>query len=181
MTTDLADELERLAKEATPGEWVVDGEDGHCGVYHAENCDRLMDLGLSDVEPSDDEANAALIVALRNALPAILSALRGEGCSECQAVSAAIGSVEFMDPPDGGDVPLSEQVRRMRAALTALRGEELRGIERFTDSERLWLITAANLLENNPDKPGPSPFHDHQVMARKLRQMAFPSPSPERN
>lgn len=32
-------------------------------------------------------------------------------------VAAAIGSVRFMDPPDGGDVSLSEQVRRMRVAL----------------------------------------------------------------
>jgi hypothetical protein len=34
-------------------------------------------------------------------------------------VSAAIGSVRFMDPPDGGDVSLSEQVRRMRETLEA--------------------------------------------------------------
>jgi hypothetical protein len=37
-----------------------------------------------------------------------------EPCRECAAVSAAIGGVKFMDPPDGGDVSLSEQVRRMR-------------------------------------------------------------------
>jgi hypothetical protein len=40
-----------------------------------------------------------------------------EPCRECAAVSAAIGGCEFMDPPDGGDVSLSEQVRRMREAL----------------------------------------------------------------
>jgi hypothetical protein len=32
-------------------------------------------------------------------------------------VSAAIGTHEFMDPPDGGSPSLAEQVRRMRAAL----------------------------------------------------------------
>ena len=37
--------------------------------------------------------------------------------TELNAISDAIGSVEFMDPPDGGDVPLSEQVSRMRAEL----------------------------------------------------------------
>ena len=36
---------------------------------------------------------------------------------ELDAVSAAIGTVRFMDPPDGGDVSLAEQVRRMKAAL----------------------------------------------------------------
>lgn len=37
--------------------------------------------------------------------------------NELNAISAAIGSPRFMDPPDGGDVPLAEQVRRMRNAL----------------------------------------------------------------
>jgi len=32
-------------------------------------------------------------------------------------VSAAIRTVMFMDPPDGGDVTLAEQVRRMREML----------------------------------------------------------------
>lgn len=40
--------------------------------------------------------------------------------SELNAVSAAIGSPRFMDPPDGGDVPLAEQVRRMRERLELL-------------------------------------------------------------
>ncbi|MGX1693185.1 hypothetical protein [Brevundimonas naejangsanensis] len=38
--------------------------------------------------------------------------------AELAAISSAIGTVRFMDPPDGGDVPLSEQVRRMASALT---------------------------------------------------------------
>jgi|GEM_PF-1835067 len=37
--------------------------------------------------------------------------------AELTDISAAIGTVRFMDPPDGGDVSLAEQVRRMRAAL----------------------------------------------------------------
>lgn len=46
-----------------------------------------------------------------------------EPCAECCAVSAAVGGVEFMDPPDGGDVSLAEQVRRMREEITTLRTE----------------------------------------------------------
>lgn len=38
---------------------------------------------------------------------------------ELDEISAAIGTVRFMDPPDGGDVSLAEQVRRMKAALDA--------------------------------------------------------------
>lgn len=36
---------------------------------------------------------------------------------ELSAIAAAIGGVRFMDPPDGGDVSLAEQVLRMRQAL----------------------------------------------------------------
>ena len=44
--------------------------------------------------------------------------------AELAEVATAIGSDRYLDPPDGGSVPLSEQVRRMRAenqsAYTAL-------------------------------------------------------------
>ena len=50
--------------------------------------------------------------------------------SELDAVSAAIGTNRYMDPPDGGDVSLGEQVRRLRsewdvqeAALANVRGD----------------------------------------------------------
>jgi len=52
-------------------------------------------------------------------LRALLAGPPDQPCRECEAVSAAIGGVEFMDPPDGGDVSLSEQVRRMRAKIGA--------------------------------------------------------------
>lgn len=38
-------------------------------------------------------------------------------------VAAAIGGTEFLDPPDGGDVPVAEQVRRMRACIDRMRGQ----------------------------------------------------------
>jgi len=41
------------------------------------------------------------------------------GVSELDDISAAIATYRFMDPPDGGDVSLAEQVRRMKAALDA--------------------------------------------------------------
>lgn len=42
-----------------------------------------------------------------------------EARKQLDAISAAIGSTRFMDPPDGGDVSLVDQVRRMRAELEA--------------------------------------------------------------
>lgn len=38
---------------------------------------------------------------------------------ELDEVASAIGSVRWMDPPDGGSVSLGEQVRRMREDLDA--------------------------------------------------------------
>jgi len=49
-------------------------------------------------------------------------------------VSAAIGDVRYMDPPDGGDVPIAEQVRRMRAELASVKAE------RDALKERIWQI-----------------------------------------
>lgn len=45
---------------------------------------------------------------------------------ELSEVSRAIGSVRWMDPPDGGDVSLGEQVNRMRADLEAAEAQALR-------------------------------------------------------
>lgn len=41
--------------------------------------------------------------------------------AELGEVAAAIGLVEFMDPPDGGSVTLCEQIVRMRAEIDRLR------------------------------------------------------------
>lgn len=46
--------------------------------------------------------------------------------AEANAVSAAIGSPRFMDPPDGGSVTLAEQVERMRHALESAEAEVAR-------------------------------------------------------
>lgn len=48
---------------------------------------------------------------------------------ELDAISAAIGTNDYLDPPDGGSVPLSEQVARM--ARDAERYRKLRRKARF--------------------------------------------------
>ena len=67
---------------------------------------------------------AGEILTLLSARPLALGGQQGEAEAawlEAEAqlseISAAIGSVRFMDPPDGGSVTLAEQVRRMRSAL----------------------------------------------------------------
>lgn len=81
MTHNIADEIERLAGEATIAPWLWTDDNGpefpkqwriHPGVLLAD--------GNSGTPGGDeiDHANAALIVALRNNLPAIICALRSE-------------------------------------------------------------------------------------------------------
>lgn len=64
---------------------------------------------LSDTGRSD----TARILDARDARIAELEA----PCCECDAVSSAIGSVRWMDLPDGGSPTLAEQVSRMKADL----------------------------------------------------------------
>ena len=77
------DELKRLAGLVTPGEWEV--EEGHIqrdsgGIRYwqisdgqdAIACNQFCYAGF---DPKVNAANAALIVTLRNALPAIIAAL----------------------------------------------------------------------------------------------------------
>ena len=81
--TDLIERLEALAGKVTPGEWVV--EEGHIqrdsgGIrywqvtdgHDAIACNQFCYAGF---DPKINESNAALIVALRNALPTIIAAL----------------------------------------------------------------------------------------------------------
>lgn len=115
----IADELERLAKEATPGRWQNGIEDLE-GVVAPDN------PGLGNViclPPTNRmyssldfwPANAALIVALRNALPEIVSALRRE---EWQGIETAPRPDEFEPEP----VMLVQGGRRFLAQWDASAG-----------------------------------------------------------
>lgn len=83
-TTDL-DELERLEREATPGPWRECGHDRGgciCGQVWSEHGQSSLVLkpDCGDEVPVPDAkhktANAALVAATRNALPALLAAAR---------------------------------------------------------------------------------------------------------
>ena len=80
----LLETLRALAPVVTPGEWVV--EEGHIqrdsgGIrywqvtdgHDAIACNQFCYAGF---DPKINESNAALIVALRNALPTIIAALK---------------------------------------------------------------------------------------------------------
>ena len=81
-TSDLASELEALAKDATPGPWSWTEDNGPKMPKQWRIAPGVLLADCSSGTPggdSIDRANAALIVGLRNDLPAILSALRKAG------------------------------------------------------------------------------------------------------
>lgn len=140
-------ELALLAEAATPGPWKACGtiyEHMNCEVRGGAKGEGQAIAQVWDGPNAfrDGQFIAAANPAIVLALLSEIAALRGErdhfeaefrrqcgatadqmglserAAHELDAVSDAIGTVRFMDPPDGGDVPLSEQVRRMSSALT---------------------------------------------------------------
>lgn len=61
---------------------------------------------------------------------------------ELADIAAAIGTVEFMDLPDGGDVTLAEQVGRMRAALAEARRERDEATRKRIFTHERWIAVA---------------------------------------
>ena len=135
-----------LAAGPTPGPWSVETVPTSCGVCHKVGpfpgkrpdapprhaC--LYADYPSQGNPADDEleANAAFIAACNpaaiRALLAEHDALKAENerLREFErSVALTLPGVYYMDPPDGGSVPLGEQVRRM--AVDAARYRWLRG------------------------------------------------------
>jgi hypothetical protein len=76
---------------------------------------------LRDERERAEKAEASLSEAQYRAY--VAGRERDEAHGSLADIAAAIGTVEFMDPPDGGDVTLAEQVQRMRVALADLRDE----------------------------------------------------------
>ena len=89
---------------------VLDTEDGGYGFVTMKQSEHGQWVPLSTLT-----AQAAALVAAEKE--------RDEAWGDLSKVAGAIGSVRFMDPPDGGDVTLAEQVARMREALEAAESE----------------------------------------------------------
>lgn len=129
MTTDiteLAQSLKAAAEKATPGEWHKGRQDPVTGiikVYARTGSTKLNCVVKTDahevgfgISEREHKANAELI-ALAN--PANILALV-EALEKAQQVDEELckllpPGVEYMDPPDGGDVTPLEGVRRMVA------------------------------------------------------------------
>lgn len=94
---ELADEFEALADGVTPGPWAVEPEAivTHDPVEVGYERRMIADLRYFTIPHVD--ANAALIVALRNNLPAILASLR-----RVEKLEAALQMIIDTRPDDDG-------------------------------------------------------------------------------
>ena len=116
MTTDiteLAQSLKAAAEKATQGNWrAFQYHDGRCGIGGGHNDEIMVCEHISKERPHD-----AMFIALAN--PANILALV-EALEKAQQVDEELckllpPGVEYMDPPDGGDITPLEGVRRMVA------------------------------------------------------------------
>ncbi|MGU1427482.1 ead/Ea22-like family protein [Pseudomonas aeruginosa] len=145
-------ELRRLAKAATPGEWSAVWEEGDdtawpnlFPIIQAENGETVIgnEGFYSDLE--QDKANAQFCAAANPktvlAMLDEIDGLKAENCAhkdtqkhcewlaeDLKECASALPGTYYMDPPDGGNVSIPEQIRRM--AKDAARYRALRQKER---------------------------------------------------
>ncbi|MCP6201194.1 ead/Ea22-like family protein [Klebsiella pneumoniae] len=111
--TELAQRLKAAAEKATQGNWrAFQYHDGRCGIGGGHNAEIMVCEHISKERPHD-----AMFIAL--ASPANILTLV-EALEKAQQVDEELCNllppgVEYMDPPDGGDVTPLEGVRRMVA------------------------------------------------------------------
>jgi len=107
MSNDHEGAVERLRQDILDPQGVW----RHCRVAMVNKYDTEEVVGFPSFTVDD----------LRTVLSALsASEAREHALLDCvNAVSAAIGTVRFMDPPDGGCTSLAEQVQRMREELEA--------------------------------------------------------------
>ncbi|HBZ7476243.1 TPA: ead/Ea22-like family protein [Klebsiella pneumoniae] len=110
---ELAQSLKAAAEKATQGNWrAFKYHDGRCGIGGGHHDEIMVCEHISKRRPHDAEfialANPANVLALVEALE------KAQQVDEelCKLLPPG---VEYMDPPDGGDVTPLEGVRRMVA------------------------------------------------------------------
>lgn len=118
------DELERLEKAATPGEWLHDEDPRPSGTDQIID-DRDLTICFMSLPTGDQYDNAALIVALRNAAPEIIAELRAQAqrISELEAErdSAVNAMIEDASAGLGDQAEIGQLKIRVEELEAALR------------------------------------------------------------
>jgi hypothetical protein len=123
-------ELKALAEKATAGRWVIDPDVDGSGIVPWTGAIGISPEGeegrthlLFTTRGGDEQANAALIVALVNALPAIIQECEAMGEREAEAVRQR-------------DALLRELGRLPDPELTALAGKKVGLLDAITSPPR---------------------------------------------
>ena len=141
---------EALAAGPTPGPWVT--MPANAGVHCVARINAWEAVPPSDCELSHDSIDASFIAACSPAnMTAILAHVeaqaaeidrltreRDEARAERDALANVLPGHYYMDPPDGGDVPVLEQFRRM--AKDAARYRWLRTQPNDTSAPRIDVV-----------------------------------------
>lgn len=111
--TDLANQIAALSSAATPGEWVNVDQSPESGIKLRGGSHHYAIAQLASYwqgpGPRSDEAlaNAALIVALRNAVPQIVAALNA--ADEADALRARVAELRELLRRYRTETPLGHQ------------------------------------------------------------------------
>lgn len=114
------DELDRWCGHESPHVRLIAAHITAVGEGHAMNAGTPCGSEVCDIQGTRQQLRG--IDAKRAGNRALFN--------ELADISTALGTAKYMDPPDGGSVPLSVQVRRMR--------EELEGLQSLMDDTE-WL------------------------------------------
>ncbi|HHM5667231.1 TPA: ead/Ea22-like family protein [Pseudomonas aeruginosa] len=156
-------ELRRLAEVATPGEWRTgDGDDSlpdcvlsgefvvceHAGgdVDYIAAANPKTVLALLDEIDRLKAENEAVLAANRDCID-WFNQIKTE-YDEC---ASTIPGVYYMDPPDGGDVSVPEQLRRMARDAARYRWLRERDLETIRQGGVFAGMTPENIVLNQED------------------------------
>ena len=159
-TTDLralVEEMERLDKEATPGPWLRIGDfvyalqldpDGSGDQINRWSCEVHRDNGDQGAPEEERVAVAALITEARNALPAILSALREAWERAERAEARVVDLATLFGIPDGARYlnDCRERAAALREAWERAEKAEarIRAVEELADEFETWDLLIAD-------------------------------------
>lgn len=165
-------ELRRLAKAATPGPWVTDAQKNGA-IFNIESESGDMCIAMSQENPAPTRleineqrrANAEWIAAANPktilALLDEIDRLKAENCAhkdtqkhcewlaqDLKECASVLPGTYYMDPPDGGNVSIPEQIRRMAKDAARYRWLRERDLETIRQGGVFAGMTPENIVLN---------------------------------
>lgn len=168
-------ELRRLAKAATPGPWTLYVPEDYQGPEelpgYGVECAEGRAIVWGALEPETGcqfDRDAEFIAAANpNTILALLDEidqLKAENCAHkdtqkhCELLeqylkecASALPGTYYMDPPDGGDVSIPEQIRRMAKDAARYRWLRERDLETIRQGGVFAGMTPENIVLNQED------------------------------